>query len=286
MLRCYVQLALNKLTQFSRQLSCSSTFITWCQKWDNMERMKPLEPLILDENAAERWRKWKQRWNLYSKASGAVEKDEETQCAIFLHMIGDDALEIYDTFTFTDEEKGKINALIGKFEEHCSPKKNITYERYKFNTCSQNGRPLDVFLVDLRSKAKTCEFGELQNSLIRDRIVCGIDNNAVRERLLRDNALTLDKAISTVRAAETSQAQVKNLTNQPIETATVQAIKANPKSGPQQNGKPCRRCGTKHLINQCPAYGQTCLKCQGKNHYAKMCFSSRRKLYESQNITY
>ena len=110
--------------------------------------------------------------------------------------------------------------------------------------------------------------------------MCGIDNNAVRERLLRDNALTLDKAISTVRAAETSQAQDKNLTNKPIETATVQAIKANPKSDPQQNGKPCRRCGTKHLINQCPAYGQTCLKCQGKNHYAKMCFSPRRKLHE------
>ena len=133
-----------------------------------MEHMKPLEPLILEENEAERWRKWRQRWDLYSKASGAVEKDEETQCAIFLHMIGDDVLEIYDTFTFTDEEKGKINALIGKFEEHCSPKKNVTYERYKFNTCSQNGRPLDVFLVDLRSKAKMCEFGELQNSLIRD----------------------------------------------------------------------------------------------------------------------
>ena len=28
MLRFHVQLALNKLTQFSRQLSCSSTFIT------------------------------------------------------------------------------------------------------------------------------------------------------------------------------------------------------------------------------------------------------------------
>ena len=96
------------------------------------------------------------------------------------------------------KKKEKINALIGKFEEHCSPKKTVTCERYKFNTCSQNGRPLNVFLVDLRSRPKTCEFGGLQNSLIRDRIVCGIDNNAVRERLLQDNALSFDKATDWV----------------------------------------------------------------------------------------
>ena len=40
--------------------------------------------------------------------------------------------------------------------------------------------------------------GGLQNSLIRDRIVCGIDNNAVRERLLQDNALSFDKATDWV----------------------------------------------------------------------------------------
>ena len=174
MLRFHFQLALNKLTQFSRQLSCSSTFITWCQKWDNMEHRKPSNLSF--------WTKTQLKdgengdIDGISKASGAVEKYEETQCAIFSHMIGDDALEIYDTFTFTDEEKGKINTLIGKFEERCSPKKNVTYKQ-----CSQNGRPLDVFLVDLQSKPKTCEFGELQNSFIRDQIVCGIDNNAVRE---------------------------------------------------------------------------------------------------------
>ena len=67
-----------------------------------MDHLKPLEPLILDENTAERWRKWRQRWDLYSKASGATSKDQDTQCAIFLHMIGEDALEIYDTFTFTE----------------------------------------------------------------------------------------------------------------------------------------------------------------------------------------
>ena len=43
-----------------------------------MENMKPMGPLNMGGNAAENWGKWKQRWNLYAKASGASEKDEAT----------------------------------------------------------------------------------------------------------------------------------------------------------------------------------------------------------------
>ena len=87
--------------------------------------------------------------------------------------------------------------------------------------CAQNGRTLDAFLLDLRNKATTCEFGSLQDSLIKDRIVCGIDNKSVRERLLRDNDLTLDKAINIVRAAETSKTQVEKLSNPSIEVESL-----------------------------------------------------------------
>lgn len=160
-----------------------------------MEHVKPIGPLRMDGNIAENWRKWKQRWTLYAKASGVDAKDEETQCAVFLHTIGDEALEVYDTFTFTESEENKIEPLIGKFDAYCSPKKNVTYERYLFFSCGQNGRSIDAFVTDLRTKAKTCEFGTLQDSLIKDRIVCGIDSKGIRERLLRNNELTLEVAI-------------------------------------------------------------------------------------------
>ena len=131
-------------------------------------------------------------------ASGADKKPEATQCAIFLHTIGQDAIEVYNTFVFTEAQSNKIDHLIQKFEEHCAWKKNLTFERYKFNTCVQDGRPFDSFLFDLVNKSKTCEFGELKNSLIKDRIVCGIDNRELRERLLRDTKITMDKAIEFI----------------------------------------------------------------------------------------
>ena len=103
-----------------------------------MGQFKPLDPMNLSGNVSDNWQKWKQKWNLYKVASGVNEKNEDIQCAIFLHMIGEDALRMYDTFVFTIEEKNQIAPLVQKFESYFSPKKNITYERYLFNTCIQD----------------------------------------------------------------------------------------------------------------------------------------------------
>ena len=132
-------------------------------------------------------------------------------------MVGEDALNIYDTFTFQDNEMNKIQILIDKFDQHFSPQKNLTYQRYLFNTCSQNGRPVANFLIDLRNNARTCEFEDLQNSLIRDRIVRGIDDKNIREGLLRDNNLTLYRAAAIVRASETSKSQVLELDGKTVD---------------------------------------------------------------------
>ena len=44
-------------------------------------------------------------------------------------MIGEDALNIYDTFTFQDNEINNIQILTDKFDQHFLPQKNITYQR-------------------------------------------------------------------------------------------------------------------------------------------------------------
>ena len=59
--------------------------------------------------------------------------------------------------------------------------------------------------------SNTCEFGDLKESLIRDRVVFGIQDNSVRERLLRDPDLTLQTAIEKVRSAELTNAQLKQI---------------------------------------------------------------------------
>ena len=73
-----------------------------------MEQLKPLDSMNLSGNVSDNWRKWNQRWNLYKVVSGVNEKNEDIQCGIFLHMIGEDALRIYGTFVFKIEENNQI----------------------------------------------------------------------------------------------------------------------------------------------------------------------------------
>ena len=78
-------------------------------------------------------------------------------------MAGTEALEVYNTFTWeTDDDKSKVNKITEKFYEYCNPRKNVTWERHKFNTRNQQqGETIDQYVTDLKTKAQTCEFAEL-----------------------------------------------------------------------------------------------------------------------------
>ena len=88
---------------------------------------------------------------MYKLATGIAEKSTKIQAATFLCIAGVEAQELSNTFTFTgDNTKEKIDSLVEKFNEYCNPKKNVTFERYKFNCVSQNGRSFDIFLTELK----------------------------------------------------------------------------------------------------------------------------------------
>ena len=56
-----------------------------------------------------------------------------------------------------------MNTIMTKFEAYCKR------ERHVFNTQNQQiGETIDQYVTDLKTKAKTCEFGTLTDRLIRD----------------------------------------------------------------------------------------------------------------------
>ena len=67
--------------------------------------LMPPDALDLDgSNVSDTWRKWKQNFELFSLASRLSLKDEGIQSATLLHMVGLDALEVYNTFSWENEE--------------------------------------------------------------------------------------------------------------------------------------------------------------------------------------
>ena len=117
----------------------------------------------------------------------------------------------------TEKEKEDIDVVLKLLEDYCVGETNETYERYVFNKRDQQqGESFDTYLTSLRSLAKTCNFGELRDNLLRDRIVLGLLDNATRKKLLAEPKLTLDKCVNICRANETTTKQFKEITSDEI----------------------------------------------------------------------
>ena len=55
----------------------------------------------------------------------------------------------------------------------------------------ETGESVDAYVTALRKLTKTCNYGSLTDSLIRDRMVVGISDNSAHEKLLQTSKLTL-----------------------------------------------------------------------------------------------
>ncbi|KAI3355026.1 hypothetical protein L3Q82_017850 [Scortum barcoo] len=103
-----------------------------------MESVKPPDAVSWTENVDCEWRMFKQRFMLYLQAVGLDSKPDAQKIALLLTVAGPQAVEVYNTFVYTDgEDKDKFDTVVQKFDEHCSPKKNETLERIQLKDDAQ-----------------------------------------------------------------------------------------------------------------------------------------------------
>lgn len=165
-------------------------------------------------------------------------------------------------------------------------RRKTTYERYKFNTrVQQTNETVDQYVTELKNMAASCDYGDLREGLIRDRIVIGISDATLRARLLRETDVDLAKATQMCRADEVSKQQLKTLAG-PNESTHISEVrngdsrkrttykkkipnKVNHSKPKQQKGKYCGY--DVHKRGECPARDEQCNSCKMKGHFAKVC---------------
>ena len=69
------------------------------------------------------------------------------------------------------EELKKYDTIVAQFQKHFISRRNVIFERAKFNSRKQEEGETDSFITALYGLAEHCGFGQLHDELIRDRIV-------------------------------------------------------------------------------------------------------------------
>ena len=150
-------------------------------------------------NQAECWIRWSRRFERYRIASGLKTKPEYEQVSTSLYAMGDCADDILATLRL-DETKATYDEVRSALNGYFDVRRNLTVQRALFNKRHQlAGESVDTFIQDLCWFAEDCKYGTLKDSLIRDRIVVGVVDDSLSDRLQAKADLTLEMALQMSR---------------------------------------------------------------------------------------
>ena len=125
------------------------------------------------------------------------------------------------------------------------------------------------YLAELRKLTLNCDFKDFLDQALRDRFVCGLQNNSILRRLLAERKLTLKSAIELAKIVENADLETQIIATD-IKTENVNAM--------NNATRKCYRCNsTKHLANVYRFKDAKCNNCHMKGHINKACRNRTRQ---------
>ena len=242
--------------------------------------------------------------------------------AILLSVIGGSAYALVRNLLSPEKPADKsFDDIVKTLKDHYNPTSSVPVHRYRFNTRNrQPGESVPDYISNLRKLAEDCDFGANLNDQLRDRLLCGINDDTIQRRLLTEKDLTLDKAYQIAAAQELATKNVKILqgkdpgasTSSAISGAAVNRITsrdsrhntsrsqkgnssgASTKPRDSTQSKPtavktrtkiCYRCGdTSHLADKCEKTNMKCTFCKKNGHVKSACLKLRNRNQTSERV--
>ena len=146
---------------------------------------------------------WRQRFLRYRTASKLATDSFEAQISALIYAMGEDAENIYSTFTIhrkrnpdADPPDTTFDDVVELFNRHFMPKVNVIHERAIFHQRVQGaGENIETFVRGLYDLAEHADFTD-KDSSIRDRLAAGLRDKELSEKLQMHPDLTLQQAIT------------------------------------------------------------------------------------------
>ena len=122
-----------------------------------------------------------------------------------------------------------------------------------------------TYLAELRRLASTCDLGEFLNKALCDRLVCGLREKAMQQRLLAEPRLNLKRALELFQGIKAAQKDAKEIQSIERDLGTTNRV------GQSKNDTvSCSRClGMGHMQAECKYRSAKCNKCYHTGHLAR-----------------
>ena len=158
-----------------------STNPTWCQKCLMASSLRFLPPSPFNFQHPDEWTKWKQQFECFRSASGLSKESKTQQVSALLYCMGEQSDSMSSSTNISADDRNNYSLVIAKFDDYqvC---RNVIFERARFNRRNQlPGESIEQHITVLYTLIETCQYGDLTDKLLRDRIVVGIRDNALSE---------------------------------------------------------------------------------------------------------
>ncbi len=175
-----------------------------------------------------------------------------------------------------------FSQLVKLVQEHYQPKPSAIVMRFRFNSCiRQHGESVAAFVARLCQLSEHCDYGASLNDILRDRLVCGIEDERLQRRLLAESTLTFQKAFQTAQASQSAEANANALSTAQVHVAWI-PDRCEPRRDEGRDVTPCYRCGNRHAATSCRFRDATCNHCGRKGHIMRACRSRNRPAVAEQ----
>eukprot|EP00731_Ephydatia_muelleri_P017107 Em0010g205a len=229
----------------------------------------------------EDWSQYVERLGHFFGANGV--SDASKKRSVLLSTIGPKVYQTLASLVAPETLGGKTyDELIKLMAEHLSPKPPVIVQRYRFHSrVRQQGESVSVYVTQLKELARKCEFGDALNDMLRDRLVCGINDERVQKRLLVEVNLTFDSALKISQGCEVAERCAKEIhsgrSQELAEHQNQQVHAVTPgrpqwRTGPGTGTPRCYRCLRRdHAPDKCPHRSAECFGCGKRGHIRRAC---------------
>ena len=218
------------------------------------------------------WPQYEERMLCYFEANGIT--NQATMRAIFLSAVGARTYKLLRNLVTPAKPRDKpFKDLRQALTNHYAPTPSVIVQRLRFNSRNRkSGESVAEFVSALRALSEFCEFKEnTLDEMLRDRLVCGIDDERIQRRLLAEKELTFARALELARAVETAGKNTEEIkASKALGTAEGAESTIPVHRMHSQGDKPCYRCGwSGHAPKDCRFKEAKCFNCKKRDTSAK-----------------